>query len=147
MILPGGTAKIPGLAISRINSMSCLEGDNTVPAALTGASTLDAQTRLELEAAAFRGLVAHLQRRTDVQNIDLMNLAGFCRNCLSKWYLAAAQERGLALDYDDARKVVYGMPFEEWKTEYQRKATPEQLQTFEATTPLHAFVSGHSTKT
>ena len=127
--------------------MSCLEGDNTVPAALTGASTLDAQTRLELEAAAFRGLVAHLQRRTDVQNIDLMNLAGFCRNCLSKWYLAAAQERGLALDYDDARKVVYGMPFEEWKTKYQQKATPEQLQTFEATTPLHAFVSGHSTKT
>ena len=127
--------------------MSCAEGNNTVPTALTGASNLDAQARLELEAAAFRGLVAHLQRRTDVQNIDLMNLAGFCRNCLSKWYLAAAQERGLALDYDDARKVVYGMPFEEWKTKYQQKATPEQLQTFEATTPLHAFVSGHGTKT
>ena len=127
--------------------MSCSEGSDTVPAALTGASTLDGQTRLELEAAAFRGLVAHLQRRTDAQNIDLMNLAGFCRNCLSKWYLAAAKERGLALDYDATRAVVYGMPFEEWKTKYQQKATPEQLQKFEDTTALHAFVSGHSTKT
>jgi hypothetical protein len=117
-----------------------------VPADLGGMATLDARTRLELEAAAFRGLVAHLQRRTDVQNIDLMNLAGFCRNCLSKWYLAAAQERGLALDYDAARAVVYGMPYEEWKTKYQPKATPEQLQKFEATTPLHAFVSGHNSK-
>jgi len=118
-----------------------------VPTALTGASTLDGQTRLELEAAAFRGLVAHLQRRTDAQNIDLMNLAGFCRNCLSKWYLAAAKERGVALTYDDARAMVYGMPYEEWKTKYQQKATPEQLQKFEDTTALHAFVSGHSTKT
>jgi uncharacterized protein len=126
--------------------MSCSEGSDAVPAALTGASKLDAQTRLELEAAAFRGLVAHLQRRTDAQNIDLMNLAGFCRNCLSKWYLGAAKERRLALDYDDARAVVYGMPFEEWKTKYQRKATPEQLQKFEDTTPLHAFVSGHNAK-
>ena len=126
--------------------MSCSEGSNAVPAALTGSSTLDGQTRLELEAAAFRGLVAHLQRRTDVQNIDLMNLAGFCRNCLSKWYLAAAQERGLALDYDAARAVVYGMPYEEWKTKHQQKATPEQLQKFEDTTALHAFVSGHNAK-
>jgi uncharacterized protein len=126
--------------------MSCSEGSDAVPAALTGAAKLDAQTRLELEAAAFRGLVAHLQRRTDAQNIDLMNLAGFCRNCLSKWYLGAAKERRLALDYDDARAVVYGMPFEEWKTKYQRKATPEQLQKFADTTPLHAFVSGHSAK-
>lgn len=126
--------------------MSCSEGSDAVPAALTGAAMLDAQTRLELEAAAFRGLVAHLQRRTDAQNIDLMNLAGFCRNCLSKWYLAAAQERGLALDYDAARAVVYGMPFEEWKTRHQQKATAEQLQKFETTTPLHAFVSGHSSK-
>ena len=126
--------------------MSCSEGNAAVPPVLTGAPTLDGQTRLELEAAAFRGLVAHLQRRTDAQNIDLMNLAGFCRNCLSKWYLAAAQERGLALDYDEARTVVYGMPYEEWKTKYQRKATPEQLQKFEATTALHAFVSGHNAK-
>jgi len=123
-----------------------MESDS-VPADLTSVATLDAQTRLELEAATFRGLVAHLQRRTDVQNIDLMNLAGFCRNCLSKWYLAAAAERGLALDYDAARAVVYGMSYEEWKTKYQQKATPEQLQKFEATTVLHAFVSGHSTKT
>jgi hypothetical protein len=117
-----------------------------VPTDLGSMATLDAQTRLELEAAAFRGLVAHLQRRTDVQNIDLMNLAGFCRNCLSKWYLAAARERGLALDYDEARAVVYGMRFEEWKTKYQQKASPEQLQKFEDTTPLHAFVSGHNAK-
>ncbi len=126
--------------------MSCSEGSDAVPAALTGASMLDAQTRLELEAAAFRGLVAHLQRRTDAQNIDLMNLAGFCRNCLSKWYLGAAQERGLTLDYDAARAVVYGMPYEEWKTKYQQKATSEQLQKFEDTTTLHAFVSGHNSK-
>ena len=126
--------------------MSCSEENTPIPAALTGATHLNAQTRLELEAAAFRGLVAHLQRRTDAQNIDLMNLAGFCRNCLSKWYLAAAQERGLALDYDAARTVIYGMPFEEWKTGHQQKATAEQLQKFEATTPLHAFVSGHQSK-
>ena len=126
--------------------MSCSEGSGAVPATLTGASKLDGQTRLELEAAAFRGLVAHLQRRIDVQNIDLMNLAGFCRNCLSKWYLGAAKERGVALTYDDARAVVYGMPFEEWKTKYQQKATPEQLEKFEDTTPLHAFVSGHNAK-
>src|SRR3990170_5963734 len=104
---------------------------------------MDDRTRTELEAAAFRRLVQHLRERTDVQNIDLMNLAGFCRNCLSKWYLAAAQEHGLALDYDEARTVVYGMPYEEWKTKYQPKATPEQLQKFEATKALHAFVSGH----
>jgi hypothetical protein len=127
--------------------MSCSEGNNTTPANLPGAAALDAQTRLELEAAAFRGLVAHLQRRTDAQNIDLMNLAGFCRNCLSKWYLAAANERRLDLNYDDARTVVYGMPFDEWKSRYQKKATPEQLQKFEATKPQHAFVSGHNTKT
>jgi hypothetical protein len=126
--------------------MPCSKGSDSVPADLGGMATLDAKTRLELEAAAFRGLVAHLQRRTDAQNIDLMNLAGFCRNCLSKWYLAAAQERGLALDYDAARAVVYGMPYEEWKTKYQPKATPEQLQKFEATTALHAFVSGHNSK-
>jgi uncharacterized protein len=126
--------------------MPCSKGSDSVPADLPGMSTLDPQTRLELEAAAFRGLVAHLQRRTDAQNIDLMNLAGFCRNCLSKWYLAAAEERGVALTYDEARTVVYGMPFEEWKTKYQQKASPEQLQKFEDTTALHAFVSGHNPK-
>lgn len=74
----------------------------------------------ELEAAAFRRLVAHLRERTDVQNIDLMNLAGFCRNCLSKWYLAAAEERGETMDYDQAREIIYGMPYEEWKAKYQK---------------------------
>jgi hypothetical protein len=105
---------------------------------------MDEQTRTEIEAAAFRGLVEHLQRRTDVQNIDLMNLAGFCRNCLSKWYLGAAKERGLDISYDAAREVVYGMTYEEWKTRFQREATPEQKQRFEDTKPMHAFVSGHN---
>jgi hypothetical protein len=104
---------------------------------------LDDQTRIEIDAAAFRGLVEHLQRRTDVQNIDLMNLAGFCRNCLSKWYLAAAQERGVELDYAAACEAIYGMPYAEWKQRYQTEASPEQQQTFEETKPLHAFVSGH----
>ena len=104
---------------------------------------MDDQTRIEIEAAAFRGLVQHLQRRVDVQNIDLMNLAGFCRNCLSKWYLAAAQERGVEMDYDTAREAVYGMPFDEWKARHQKEVSPEQQRTFEETKPLHAFVSGH----
>lgn len=104
---------------------------------------MDSRIRTEIEAAAFRGLVAHLQRRTDVQNIDLMNLAGFCRNCLSKWYLAAAQERGIDMNYDQAREVVYGMPFDAWKAKYQKEATPEQKQKFEQTKPLHAEISGH----
>ena len=105
---------------------------------------MDLQTKTELEAAAFRGLIEHLQRRSDVQNIDLMNLAGFCRNCLSKWYMAAAKEKGIELSYDEAREVVYGMPFEEWKKTYQKEASPEQLQKFEETKPLHAYVSGHN---
>ncbi|NIR58118.1 MAG: DUF1244 domain-containing protein [Gammaproteobacteria bacterium] len=104
---------------------------------------MDEKTRIELEAAAFRGLAAHLQRRTDVQNIDLMNLAGFCRNCLSKWYMGAARERGIEMSYDEAREIVYGMPYEQWKSKYQKEATPEQLQRFEETKPQHAFVSGH----
>jgi|TARA_B100000315_G_scaffold256209_1_gene301568 hypothetical protein len=104
---------------------------------------MDDQTRTELEAAAFRGLVEHLQRRTDAQNIDIMNLAGFCRNCLSKWYMAAADERGVEMDYDEARKVVYGMPYDEWKEKHQEKASPEQQQKFEDTKPLHAKISGH----
>lgn len=81
---------------------------------------MDPQQQTELEAATFRALVAHLQTRTDVQNIDLMNLAGFCRNCLSKWYRAAAEERGIALSDAAAREIVYGMPYETWKTTYQR---------------------------
>ena len=104
---------------------------------------MDDAKRTELEAAAFRGLVEHLQRRTDVQNIDLMNLAGFCRNCLSKWYLAAAQARGVDMDYDRAREAVYGMPYGEWKDQYQTEATAEQQRKFEETRPLHAHISGH----
>ena len=93
------------------------------------------QQRLELEAAAFRRLVAHLQQRTDVQNIDLMNLSGFCRNCLSKWYQAAADERGIAMDYDQARETIYGMPYADWKNQFQREATPDQLAAFESRKP------------
>jgi len=107
---------------------------------------MDEQTRIKLEAAAFRGLVEHLQRRTDVQNIDLMTLSGFCRNCLSKWYMNAAQAEGIDLDYDQAREVVYGMRFDEWKSKYQNKATQEQLDKFEASKAQHAFVSGHNKK-
>ncbi len=81
---------------------------------------MDETTRTELEAAAFRRLLAHLSERTDVQNIDLMDLAGFCRNCLSRWYAEAAAEKGIDIDKEAAREIVYGMPYEEWKTRYQR---------------------------
>lgn len=106
--------------------------------------SVDDRQRTEIEAAAFRGLVAHLQRRTDVQNIDLMNLAGFCRNCLAKWYAAAAADQGLDVSYDAAREVIYGMPFEDWKAQHQVAASPEQKQRFEETKPLHAVISGHN---
>jgi hypothetical protein len=99
---------------------------------MTPDDKLDPQTRLEVEAAAFRRLVDHLRARTDVQNIDLMNLADFCRNCLSKWYAAAAAERGVALDYEEAREIVYGMPYAEWKARYQTEATDAQKAAFEA---------------
>lgn len=105
---------------------------------------MDDLTKLKLEAAAFRGLVAHLQRRTDVQNIDLMNLSGFCRNCLAKWYLSAAQEEGVEMNYDQAREVIYGMPFKEWKSTHQTDATQAQMDEFEQSKPLHAYISGHS---
>ncbi len=87
---------------------------------------LDEATRTELEAAAFRTLVEHLRAHPEVQNIDLMTLAAFCRNCLSKWYRAAAEERGLELSYEDAREIVYGMPYADWKAKHQTEATPEQ---------------------
>ena len=89
----------------------------------------DIQT--EIEAAVFRQLIEHFRERTDVQNIDLMNLSGFCRNCLSKWYSAAARELGQDIDYERAREIVYGMPYTEWKARYQREATKEQLAAFE----------------
>jgi len=93
------------------------------------------QQQLELEAAAFRRLVEHLRHRTDVQNIDLMNLSGFCRNCLSKWYKAAADEQQLDLSLDDAREAVYGMPYAEWKDRYQTHASPAQQAAFEKGKP------------
>jgi hypothetical protein len=86
----------------------------------------------KIEAAVFRRLLRHLDERRDVQNIDLMNLAGFCRNCLAKWYVAAAAEAGEEVGYDEARERVYGMPYEEWKSRYQVEATPEQLAQFSA---------------
>ena len=83
--------------------------------------------RIELEAAVFRRLVAHLQERTDVQNIDLMNLSGFCRNCLSKWYAEAAEEKEISMDKESARELVYGMPYQDWKEKFQTEASPEQI--------------------
>jgi hypothetical protein len=91
---------------------------------------IDAATRTELEAAAFRRLVEHLRERTDVQNLDLMNLAGFCRNCLSRWYREAAEARALPLSDPEAREIVYGMPYKAWQAQYQRPASPEQLAAF-----------------
>ena len=89
---------------------------------------MDDKTKTELEAAAFRRLVQHLRERTDVQNIDMMNLAGFCRNCLSNWMKDAADEKGVPMTKDEGREAVYGMPYEEWKAKYQSEATPEQIE-------------------
>ena len=93
---------------------------------------MDEKTRTEIEAAAFRRLLEHFRERTDVQNIDLMNLAGFCRNCCAKWYRAAAGERGIEMSYDKAREIVYGMPYDEWKSKHQTEATPEQRAAWDA---------------
>ena len=101
---------------------------------------MDDHTRTELEAAAFRSLVEHLQKRNDVQNIELMNLSGFCRNCLSKWYMAAAKDHNIEMSYDDARKTVYGMPYDEWKRDHQHEASDEQKQIFQDTKALHADI-------
>lgn len=92
---------------------------------------MDDATRTELEAAAFRRLVSHFRERTDVQNIDLMNLSGFCRNCLSKWYQEAANEKGIDMEKLEAREIIYGMPFDEWKELYQTEATQEQKEAFD----------------
>jgi hypothetical protein len=96
---------------------------------------MDQEQKTRIEAAVFRRLVAHLDERKDVQNIDLMNLAGFCRNCLSKWYRAASEEAGLPMDYEQAREVVYGMPYETWKARFQTEATPAQQSQFETNRP------------
>lgn len=93
---------------------------------------MDKQTQLEIEAAAWRKMLGHFQKRTDVQNIDLMNMAGFCRNCLSKWYMDEANQRGELLDYDQSREVIYGLPYGEYKTKYQEKASEEQMTTFKS---------------
>jgi hypothetical protein len=92
---------------------------------------LDDKNRIELEAAVYRRLVEHLRARTDVQNIDLMNLAGFCRNCLANWMKEAADARGIAMSKEDSRGIVYGMPYDEWRARYQKDATPEQKAAFE----------------
>ena len=89
-------------------------------------TSMDEKTRTELEAAAFRRLVDHLRERTDVQNIDLMNLAGFCRNCLSNWFKEAADQKGIPMSRDQSRETIYGMPYDEWRQKYQKEATPEQ---------------------
>lgn len=101
---------------------------------------MDEQSRTALEAAAFRGLVEHLRCRSDVQNIDLMALAGFCRNCLSKWYLAAARERGIAMSEADAKEAVYGMPYDVWRAQFQKEATPTQQDAYERSKSLHAVI-------
>lgn len=101
------------------------------------ASAMDDKTRTDLEAAAFRRLVAHLRERTDVQNIDLMNLAGFCRNCLSRWYREEAEARDLPLSDPDAREIVYGMPYKEWQARHQVEATAEQKAAFAKANPAH----------
>lgn len=96
---------------------------------------LTKEQQTELEAAAFRRLVAHLRERTDVQNIDLMNLAGFCRNCLSNWYRDAAEEKGIELDKAESRKIIYGMPYEDWRAKYQTEASAEKQDAFEQNRP------------
>lgn len=96
---------------------------------------MEETTRTALEAAAFRRLVTHLRERADVQNIDLMNLAGFCRNCLSRWYREAAEERGIEMSDEAAREIVYGMPYDAWKAKHQKEATPAQRAAYEEAKP------------
>ena len=99
---------------------------------------MDDQTRIELEAAAFRRLRQHLmQDRADVQNIDMMNLTGFCRNCLSRWYQEAAQDKGIAMSKDEAREIFYGMPYDKWKDSFQTEATEDQKAAFAKSHPEH----------
>src|SRR5215467_7628684 len=101
------------------------------------AMTADDRTRTELEAAVYRRLVDHLRSRTDVQNIDMMNLAGFCRNCLSNWMKDAADAKGVAMTKDESREIVYGMPFDQWRAKYQKEASAEQKATFEKSSHKH----------
>jgi len=110
--------------------------DNTRDDAASADDTAD-RTRVELEAAVYRRLVEHLRNRTDVQNIDMMTLAGFCRNCLSDWMREAAGERGVAMTKDESRAIVYGMPYDEWRTKFQREASAEQRAAFEQAQKQH----------
>jgi hypothetical protein len=105
--------------------------------AIGALTAMDDRTRTELEAAVYRRLVEHLRLRTDVQNIDLMNLAGFCRNCLSNWMKEAADARGLAMSKDESREIVYGMPYDEWRDKFQKEASGAQKAAFENTKPQH----------
>ena len=98
---------------------------------------MDDKTRTELEAAVYRRLVEHLRTRTDVQNIDLMNLAGFCRNCLSNWMKDAADDQGIPMSKDQSREIVYGMPYDEWRAKYQKEASPAQKAAFDKSKPSH----------
>jgi len=102
---------------------------------------MDTETRTKIEAAAFRGLVNHLQKHTEVQNIDLMGLSGFCRNCLAKWVKAASEHYGAPMDYDAAREIVYGMPYSDWKTKHQQPTTKDQEQKFEDAKSVRAEIS------
>ncbi len=108
-----------------------VSADERISAMSDQMPTMDDKTRTELEAAVYRRLVEHLRGRTDVQNIDLMNLAGFCRNCLSNWMKEAADQKGVPLSKDQSREVVYGMPYDEWRAKYQKEASPEQKAAFE----------------
>ena len=105
---------------------------------------MDEKLLVEIQADAFRGLVQHLRNRTDSQNIDIMNLAGFCRNCLSKWLVAGARVRGSELTLDEAQEMVYGMSYAEWKEKYQENATENQKKKYEETKLLHAKISGNN---
>lgn len=102
---------------------------------------MDTETRTKIEAAAFRGLVNHLQKHTEVQNIDLMGLSGFCRNCLAKWVKAASEHYGAPMDYDSAREIVYGMPYNDWKLKHQKPTTKDQEQKFEESRSVRAEIS------
>ncbi len=104
---------------------------------------MDDKMRAELEAAVFRRLIHHFRERTDVQNIDLMTIGGFCRNCLSKWYSAAAAERGVEIDYEEARRIVYGMAYSDWKSNHQTEAPSEKVQAYKNTSARHGEAGEH----
>jgi hypothetical protein len=118
-----GARRVTIVMTGEIQAADCREGTDIMP--------IDDRTRTELEAAVLRRLIEHLRNRTDVQNIDLMNLAGFCRNCLSNWMKEAADEKGLPMTKDESREIVYGMPYDEWRTKYQKEANAEQKAAFE----------------